>query len=151
MRKLVFALTGCVLSLNASAQFVAKMEVKEDIPGICNKNNVYALFSFFESQKQAVCPVSKNEILEKLNSQIQFIKDNPKHKDKGMIGVLISCESKVVRCEIDNKTKKPELDKQIEDVFNSLGEWKAGKLNDKNVDSSRLFSFVIKNVKFTFD
>ena len=151
MKKLLFTLIIYVLSLNASAQFVAKIQLKEDILGICDKNEVYALFSSFDGQVEAICPVSDDEILEKLNTQVQFIKDNPKHKDKGMMGVLINCKGIVVRCEIDNKTKKPELDKQIEDVFNSLGEWKSGKLNGKDLDSNRLFSFVIKNGKFAFD
>jgi len=68
-----------------------------------------------------------------------------------MIGLVINCKGEVVQCKMDNKTKNPELDKQIEAVFNSLGSWKAGKLNGKEVDSSRLFSFKIKNGKFYFD
>jgi hypothetical protein len=151
MKKSLAILFISFFSYAASAQFVAKMEVKENIPGICDKNEVYALFSSFEGQIEAVCPLSDSEILERLNSQVQYTNDNPKYKDKGMIGILINCEGKVIRCEIDNKTKTPELDKQIENVFNSLGEWKAGKLNGTNVDSNKLFSFVIKNGKFTFD
>lgn len=150
MKKRLIIFTTLV-SINVSAQFVAKMEVKEDIPGICDKNEVYALFPSFEGQIEAVCPVSENEILEKLNSEVQFVKDNQKYKDKGMIGMLINCEGKVVRCEMDNKTKNSQLDREIEKVFNSLGEWKSGKLNNKNVDSNKLFSFKIKNGKFFFD
>jgi hypothetical protein len=51
----------------------------------------------------------------------------------------------------NGKTKKSELDQQIVDVFNSLGNWKAGKLNGSAVDTSMLYSFKIKNGKFTFD
>ncbi|AWI25139.1 hypothetical protein [Flavobacterium pallidum] len=148
--KKTFLLFIILLNLNASAQFLAKMEVKEDIPGICDKNEVYALFPI-EGQIEAVCPISDAEILERLNSEVQFIKDNPKYKGKGMIGILINCKGEVVRCEMDNKTKNPQLDKEIEKVFNSLGEWKAGTLNNKNVDSNRLFSFTIKKGKFSFD
>ena len=50
---------------------------------------------------------------------------------------------------MDKKTKSEELDKQIEQVFKSLGEWKAGKLNGKPVDTSNLFSFTITNGKLT--
>ena len=78
------------------------------------------------------------------------MKDNPKYDDKGMIGLVINCKGEVVQCKMDNKTKTPELDKQIEDVFNSLGQWTSGKLNGKEVDTSRLFSFKIKNGKITF-
>jgi hypothetical protein len=151
MKKTSLILLTTLWGLTASAQFVAKMEVKEDIPGICDKNEVYALFPSFKGQEEAVCPVTKEEILQKLNSEVTFLKDNPKYKDKGMIGLVINCKGEVVKCKMDNKTKSPELDKQIEVVFNSLGSWKAGKLNGKEVDTSRLFSFKIKDGKFTFD
>ena len=151
MKKTILVLMTTFCAMTASAQFVAKMEVKEDIPGICDKNEVYALFPSFKGQDEAVCPMTNDEILQKLNSEIVFLKDNPKYKGKGMIGLVINCKGEVVQCKMDNKTKNPELDKQIEAVFNSLGSWKAGKLNGKEVDSSRLFSFKIKNGKFYFD
>jgi hypothetical protein len=151
MKKAMIILLMVGSGLTVSAQFVAKMEVKEDIPGICDKNEVYALFPSFKGQEEAVCPVTKNEILQRLNSEISFLKDNPKFKDEGMIGLVINCKGVVVKCKMDNKTKSTELDKQIEAVFNSLGSWKAGKLNGKEVDTSRLFSFKIKNGKFYFD
>lgn len=151
MKKTILTLIIGFIGLTASAQFVAKMEVKEDIPGICDKNEVYALFPSFEGQDQAICPISKEEILKRLNTEVKFLKDNPKYKDKGMMGLVINCKGEVVQCKMDNKTKNGELDKQIEAVFNSLGDWKAGKLNGKNVDSSRLFSFKIKKGVISFD
>ena len=151
MEKVIFGILVSLSGLTASAQFVAKMEVKEPIEGICDENEVYALFPMFNGQDEATCPVTKDEILKRLNSEVQFLKDNPKYKDKGMIGLVINCKGEVVKCKMDNKTKRPELDKQIEDVFNSLGEWKAGKLNGKEVDSSKLYSFKIKKGKITFD
>lgn len=42
------------------------------------------------------------------------------------------------------KTKDPELDSQLMAVFKTLGNWESGKLNEKNVDSTQLFSFKIK-------
>jgi hypothetical protein len=66
-----------------------------------------------------------------------------------MVNIIINCEGEVVKCEIDNKTKYPEPDNQIVAVFNSPGKWKPGKLNGKNVDSSRLWSFDIVNGKIT--
>lgn len=151
MKKTSLILLTTFWALTVSAQFVAKMEVKEDISGICDKNEVYALLPSFKGQEEAVCPMTKEDILQKLNAEVTFLKDNPKFKDKGMIGLVINCKGKVVKCKMDNKTKDPELDKQIEAVFNSLGTWKAGKLSGKEVDTSRLFSFVVKNGKFTFD
>ncbi len=149
MKSLILVLIASVfIGYTASAQFVARMQVKEDIPGICDKNEVYALMSFIEGQEEAVCPLSKDEILKRLNAEVKFLKDNPEYEDKGMINLLVNCEGKLVRCKMDNKTQSTELDKQIEEVFSSLGEWEAGKLNDVDVDSSILFSFVIKNGKF---
>lgn len=132
------------------AQFVARLEVKDPIPGICDEKEVYALFPGFKGQEEAKCPVSKQEIEKRLN-EIPFLKQNPKYKDKGMMGVIINCKGVVVKCKMDNKTKSTELDKQIEDVFNSLGEWKAGKLNGTDVDTSTLWSFTIKKGKLTLD
>ncbi len=151
MTRIGLTLLTIIMGLNVSAQFVARLEIKEDIPGICDKNEVYALFPSFTGQVEAVCPVSKEEILRKLNSEVQFVKDNPKYDDKGMMGLIINCKGEVVQCKMDNKTKNPELDKQIEAVFNSLGTWTAGTLNGTAVDSSRLFSFKIKNGQFIFD
>jgi hypothetical protein len=151
MKKTFLVLLTSIICLTASAQFVAKMEVKDPIPGICNDKEVYALFPSFKGQEEAVCPISKEDILKRLNAEISFLKDNPNYKDKGMIGLVINCKGEVVKCKMDNKTKSPELDKQIEAVFNSFGAWKAGKLNGKEVDTSRLFSFEIKNGKITFD
>lgn len=131
-------------------QFVAKMEVKEPIPGICNDKNVIAILPMFDGQKEAVCPVTEDEITERLN-QIEFLKQNPKHKDKGMIGLIINCKGEVVQCKMDNETKSLELDKQIEEVFNNLGEWKPGKLNGKKVDTSKLYSFKISKGKITLE
>lgn len=151
MKSIIIGLVISFFSINASAQFVATMEVKEPIEGICNAKEVYALFPMLDGQKEAICPVSEAEILKRLNSEVQFLLDNPKFKDKGMIGLVINCKGEVVQCKMDNKTKNTELDKQIEAVFNSLGNWKAGKLNGKKVDSSKLYSFKIKKGKVSFD
>ena len=149
-KTLLIACALCMVSM-ASAQFVAKLELKEDVPGVCDKNEVYALFPSLKGQKEPVCPVTKDEILNRLNSEVEFIKTNPKYNDKGMIGLIISCKGEVVQCKMDNETKNKDLDKQIEAVFNSLGAWKAGELNGSAVDASMLFSFKIKNGKFSFD
>ncbi|SDY10611.1 hypothetical protein SAMN05444411_1262 [Lutibacter oricola] len=150
MKKTILILTTLLLTSTISAQFVARMQVKENIEGICDDKNVFALFPI-DGQEEAICPASDEMILKRLNEEVTFLNDNSKYKDKGLIGLIINCKGKVVKCKMDNKTKNKELDKQIETVFNSLGVWKAGKLNGKNVDSSRLFSFTIKKGKFSFD
>lgn len=151
MKKTIVALFIITSCFNASAQFVARMEIKEDIPGLCDKNEVYAFFPSFKGQVQAVCPVSEDSILQRLNTEVLFVKENPTYNDKGMMGLIINCKGVVVQCKMDNKTKDPNLDKQIEAVFNTLGKWKAGKLKKKEVDSSRLYSFSIINGVFTFN
>jgi hypothetical protein len=151
MRKMILTVLIGLIGLTVSAQFVAIMEVEEDIPGICDINKVYALFPSLKGQEEATCPLSDEEILKRLNEEVQFLKDNPKHKDKGMIGLIINCKGELLVSKMDNKTKNEELDRQIEAVFNSLGEWKPGKLDGQNVDSSLLFSFKIKKGVITFD
>ncbi|MDH5597549.1 MAG: hypothetical protein OEY34_00405 [Cyclobacteriaceae bacterium] len=151
MKKLIFGLIISLSSLSGFAQFVAKMEIEEPIEGLCNEEEVYSLFPMFGGQDEAVCPLSDKQLLERLNAEVQFLKDHPKYSDKGMIGIIINCKGEIVQCKMDNKTKDPELDKQIEEVFRSLGDWKAGKLNGKEVDSSKLYSFKIKKGIITFD
>jgi hypothetical protein len=141
-------LITCHLALG---QFVAKLEVKDSIPGICDSKEVYNLFPMFKGQEEAVCPVAKDEIQKRLNEEVSFLKEHANYKDKGMISIIINCKGDVVQCEMDNKTKSQELDRQIVAVFNSFGSWKAGKLNGKPVDSSRLWSFEIKKGKITIN
>ena len=151
MKKTRLILILVAISLHSTAQFVAKMEIKTPIIGLCNNNDVYALFPSFNGQEESVCPISKDSILSRLNGEVSFLKDSSGFNDKGMIGLVINCKGEVVQCKISNKTKNSDLDMQIELVFNSLGKWKAGKLNGKTVDTSRLFSFRIIDGKFTFN
>ncbi|HOZ67915.1 MAG TPA: hypothetical protein PLU11_03150 [Chitinophagaceae bacterium] len=146
------ALSLCLLltSLSLSAQFVAKMEIKEPIKGLCNEKDVYAILPIGD-QKEAICPVSEEEIARRLDSTVVFLKEHQDFKGKGMVSVIINCKGEVVKCEMDNKTKYPELDKQIVAVFAVLGQWKAGKIGKKEVDSVKLFSFEIKNGKISLN
>ncbi len=150
MKKLSLVLCLFALSLASRAQFIATMEVSDTIPGICNAEAVYYVLPGMEGQIQAVCPVPNYEILRRLNEEVTYLKTHPKYKDKGMVSLIISCKGEVVQCEMDKKTKDPELDKQIEAVFNSLGTWKAAKVSGMASDSGRLFSFEIKKGVFTF-
>ncbi len=151
MKKTLLILLSSAFTMCVSAQLVAKMEVKEDIPGICDKNEVYALFPSFEGQIEAICPLSETEIANKLNTELQFLKDNPKYKDKGMVSLIINCSGQVVQCRMGVETKSPELDYQILAVFNNLQNWKPGKLYEKEVDSSILYSFKIKKGILSFE
>ena len=138
---------GTLAYNTASAQFVATVEIKEPIEGICNEKAVYALFPM-AGQVAAVCKTSDKEI-EKLLNEMPFLKANPKFKGEGMMGIYINCNGDVVQCKIDNSTGNAELDAQIEAVFQKLVYWEVGTLNGKQVDSLRLFSFEIKKGKVT--
>ncbi len=149
MKKLFLGGFSVLVCFAARAQFVATLQIKDTdtITGLCNRKEVYALFPMFQGQTEAVCPLPKDEIQTRLNNEVDFLKKNSQYDDKGMVTIIINCKGEVARCEIDNKTKSEELDKQIVAVFNSLGNWKAGKLNGKEVDSSRSWSFEIKKGK----
>lgn len=146
--KSVIVLFGLALSINiAVAQMVAKVEIKQPITGLCNYKEVYSLFPMFGDQKEAVCPINKDEIQRQLDSAVTFLKDHPKYKDKGILSMLINCKGELIKCEMDNKTKDTALDNQVVAVFKVLVQWKPGLLNGKPVDSMRLFSFDIKEGK----
>jgi hypothetical protein len=151
MKQIILILSVLTIHLTSSAQFAARMQVKEPIKGVCDNKNVYVVFPTFKDQEEAKCPVSKKEITKRLNSEVAFLKDSTAYNDKGMVNIIINCNGEVVQCEIDNKTRHSELDKQIVAVFNSLGKWKPGKVNGDKVDTSRLWSFEIKNGEISID
>ena len=93
----------------ASAQFVAKMQLKEPIKGLCS-NDVYTLLPSFKGQKEPICPVSVEDITKRLNQEVTYLKDSSNYEDKGMVDIIINCKGEVVKCEIDNKTRNPILD-----------------------------------------
>jgi hypothetical protein len=145
MKKIISILILTSFYLTTNAQFAARMEVKEPIKGVCDNKNIYVVFPMFKGQEEARCPLSKKEITKRLNAEVTFLKDSSTYADKGMVNIIINCKGEVVRCEMDNKTKNPELDKEIVAVFNSLGDWKPGKINGDKVDTSKLWSFEIKD------
>lgn len=151
MKRIILLFIATIIYYGTSAQFVARMQLKEPVSGVCNAKNVVVMFPGFKGQDEAVSPASKEDILKKLNDEVTFLHDKPDFEDKGMIGLIINCKGELVQCKMDNKMKDPVLNAQIEAVFRSLGEWKAGKLNGKKVDTSRLFSLEIVNGKFTLD
>lgn len=144
-------ISSCATSKTSSMNnMVARMVVKEPIKGVCDNENIIAILPFpGNGQVKALAPKTKEEITEELNSKVSFLKDKPDYEDKGMVNLIVNCKGELVRCEIDNKTKSPELDSQIIAVFAELKVWTAGKVNNKSVDTSILYSFTIKNGKIT--
>lgn len=151
MKKIFFFLLSAMISGTSFSQFVARAEIKEDIPGICDKKNVYTLLAMLDGQKEAVAAVKDAAIEKMLADSVVYLKDKADYNDKGMVSIIINCKGDVVKCEIDNKTKSPELDEQVVKVFKTVTFTKPGKLNGKSVDSLRLWSFEIKNGKITIN
>jgi uncharacterized protein YcsI (UPF0317 family) len=148
MKKILLVLAFSLPAFISFSQFVARAEIKEKIDGICDIKNVYSLFPMFKGQEEAVSSVPDSVVEGKLNREVEFIKDKPKYTDKGMVSIIINCKGEVVQCKIDNTTKSPELDQQVVNIFKTtLTSWKAGKLNGKEVDSMKLWSFEIKKGK----
>ncbi len=149
MKKILVTLLIVQLYFSASCQFVARLEIKDNdtIQGLCDRKNVYTLFPMFKGQQEATCSELKDDIQERLNNEVAYLKTNPGKNDKGMISIIINCKGEVVRCETDNKTKNEELDKQILAIFKTLKTWRPGKLDGKEVDSVSLWSFEIKKGK----
>ena len=147
-------LTGLLYSCGSTGptmtNMVAKMEVKEPIEGVCNNNEVYVLLPISgNGQIEAKAPLDDEEITEKLNAEVTFLKDKPDYEDKGMVGLVVNCKGELVKCEIDNKTQSPELDSQIVAVFATLKIWAVGTMRGQPVDSSVLYSFEIKDGKIS--
>lgn len=151
MKNIFFFLLSAMISGTSFSQFVARAEIKEDIPGICDKKNVFTLLAMLEGQKEAVAAVKDAAIEKMLSDSVVYLKDKADYNDKGMVSIIINCKGDVVKCEIDNKTKSPELDEQVVKVFKTVTFTKPGKLNGKSVDSLRLWSFEIKNGKITIN
>ena len=144
-------ISSCATSKKSTMNnMVARMEVKEPIKGVCDNANVIAILPFpGNGQVNAKAPKTEAEIAQQLNAKVSFLKDKPDYEDKGMVSLIINCKGELVRCQIDNKTKSPDLDSQIVAVFAELKTWTAGKVNNVSVDTIELYSFTIKNGKIT--
>lgn len=147
MKKITCFLLLLISAQLGRAQFVARMELKEPVQGLCT-NDVYALLPF-DGQKEAVCQTSKAEIEKQLNEQVTYFRDSVNYEDKGMVSLIINCKGEMVKCAIDNKSRHKELDEQIVAVFATLTKWTPGKIKKNTVDSVKLWRFEIKNGKIS--
>lgn len=53
---------------------------------------LYSLYSGWNQQKQAVCSLSDQELIDLMNQKIESLKSHPKTKVKGVMGIIINCE-----------------------------------------------------------
>jgi len=139
-----------LLSLNAAhAQFVAKVMMEQEVPGLCSQKDVYTLLPGFKGQVEPEHPLTKEGIVQKLNSALKFLKEHPKHRDTGIIGLYINCEGRMVKSEMDRKTSSSDLDAQLLTFFNTLSAWKPGTLNGQAVDTYKMFTVHIRKGRLT--
>jgi len=89
---LLTILAACGSSKNSSMNdFVARMEVKEPIEGVCDNANVIAVLPFpGNTQIEAKPAKSESEIAKELNEKVVFLKDKPTYEDKGMVRLIIN-------------------------------------------------------------
>lgn len=149
MKHVILPLVSILFSYCVQAQFIAKVQMKEKVEGICDLDNVYGLFDGFDGQVTPKCSVSEEEMQKQLN-QIQFLQDNPKYKGKGMVAVYVNCKGEAIGWRISVETKE-ELDQELLDVFKTFLDWSVGTLNGKKVDSNVLISYKIKKGKLTIE
>ena len=144
---ILLVVSSCSTSKNADySNMVARMQVDEPIPGVCDNDNVIVVLPLPGSnQVKAQASISDKEIEEILKKTVSFLKDKPDYKDEGMVNLIINCKGELVRCLIDNETKNPSLDEQIVAVFSDLKDWKPGTLKNRAVDTLLLYSFTIDN------
>ena len=156
MKKTILFIALFAIWFNSKAQIIAeKINITDDIPEICVKEELYLLINVNyltgEYQKEAFCLLTKEQIVKKLNEEVKFLKRKSKYNDSGTAAVVINCNGKQVWTKMEVKTKSQKLDKQIEGVFNLLGQWSAGNMNGKEVDSYKRYRFSIKNGKFILE
>ena len=151
MKKVLLTLLLIAAANTVSAQFIMTVEMSEPVEGICDDKAVYALYNGFTGQVEPKCAVSDGKIEQALN-EIPFLQANPKFKSKkGMIGFYVNCEGEMLACEMDNTTGNQELDRQMEEVFRTFGNWQPGTLNGMNVDTRVLYTFTVKGGRITLN
>jgi hypothetical protein len=144
MKEAILVLTALCFNLLCFSQYYGKISPGDSIKGLCDPKQVYIDF-ILPNCAPAQFSLSDRKIEKRLNAEIPFFKDNAKVRDTGIVALLINCKGEIVKCEMDIKTKSILLDRQIMEVFNSLGPCTPAKNKGKNVDSVRYWNFIIKN------
>src|SRR5688572_26336590 len=112
IKKAIISICAIFLFHCSQAQLLATVTSKQPIVGACDVKRIYALFAGFTGQVHPVGPITDNEIQNKLNSEVKFIKENPTFKGKLIIDIIINCQGKLVQCAVGEKSGRAELDDQ---------------------------------------
>ena len=122
MKQLILISILMVMSFTSSAQMLATVQMKEKVEGICDSSRVFALYIGFKGQVPAKCPISKEEIEKQLNDNLTFLKENPKFKSKGMVGLYVNCKGEPLKWEIEVKTKSSDARMAPGNIYRHLSE-----------------------------
>lgn len=142
MKKCITILFFIICNVSyAQTQLTTVDTIENKINGFCNEADLYIIINGFGYQQEAKCPISNNELTNRLE-ELQFFQENPKFKGEKIIKVDINCNGEVVN--VESKFSDSNLNRQIIDMFFSLGNYTPGKIQSKNVDSSVLYSLEIK-------
>lgn len=150
MKTLLFLLASMVISGAANAQFIATVQLDVPLEEMCGET-LYALFDGFDGQTGAKCDLSDQELIDRMNEEITWLREHPTFKAKGVMGVYINCEGKVIDSHSGLKDEDSELSKAIAAFLMENGNWKPGSFNGDEVDCSELIGFVIKKGKISLD
>lgn len=150
MKYLISQVIILLLSFIGRSQIIATVELEEPIEGMCG-TTMYALFSGFDAQEQPKCNLSNEELVKLMNEKIEYLKTNTEAKGKGIMGLYINCEGKVIGASSGLKDSDSELSNQIEKFLLEYGQWTPGVYNGKRVDCSESIAIKIKRGVVSLD
>lgn len=105
---------------------------------------VLELYNGNPDEIEPKCSVDKEELIEMLNSDLQFLKNHPDFKGRGMVSVIINCDGKVIGWAEVVKSRNEELNEEILSfLIKQNFDWEAGIYKEENIDSVFSFSYQI--------
>ncbi len=119
--------------------------LRKAVPGMCfPAKQVIEPYNGNPDEVEPVCSVTKEELIELLNNDLQFLKNNPEFKGRGMISVVINCEGKVISWAEVVKSRNKELNEEIlAFLVKQDFDWEPGKYKEETIDSVYSFSYQI--------
>lgn len=121
-----------------------RVMLRKKVEGMCvPAKDVFELYNGNEGEVEPKCSVSKEELIEMLNNELSFLKNNPDFKGRGMVSVLINCEGRAVGwAEVVVKNK--ELNEEILTfLIKQNFDWEPGYFKDQAIDSLYSFSYQV--------
>lgn len=121
-----------------------RVMLRKKVEGMCTPaKDVFELYNGNEGEVEPICSVSKEELIELLNNELSFLKNNPDFKGRGMVSVLINCEGKAIGW-AEVVTKNKELNQEILTfLIKQNFDWEPGYFKDEAIDSLYSFSYQV--------